>query len=437
MKYVRKFLSKLTIAVVALFLATPVHAGLITKGLIALGAAEILGITDIGDYGDWATENNREILIGNTQADFEHFATNTKMVDDYVPIEAKFGLAFMNAFSHIANILHKSLIPFIIGFIGLAFIIWTMFEAYMIITARKPTQETFVEIFKRGGITAIWILVLTENPAKLFVYAMTPILQVGTMITDGLLNATANIINYSLPDTCASIKTYVADNIVNNNLLDQVSAAEIMCLPTRLSAFCQTGVAAGWEWMWASLGDSVFGFLCGLAFVCGFLYMGWKFAFMAFGIIADLFIALIMLPFTAVTESVGKVSFPGIAGNIYNAFIGLFKSESLQAQIMRFINAALYFLVMSVIIAICASLMSTFDESTFTEIPDMDSASTWIKITSAALCWWLASNADKIAQEFGGAIDTSLGNELKSTTQTLASGSWNYAKGKWKAWRKK
>lgn len=425
MKHVRRILSKLVIACVALFLVAPVYADETSTGSV-----------DIGDYGAWNTDNNHEILMDNMSRDFADFAINTQMVDDYVPIEAKVGLSFMNAFSHVADFLNESLGRFIIAFIILAYLFWTTFESYMIITAKKPTQETLVEIVKRGGICALWVLVIIQNPAKIFMFAMEPILRVGTILSNSLLQQTVATAGVTLPNTCDAIHAYTAETIAPDNILDQTAAADIMCLPTQLSGFCQTGIATGWDWMWTSLGDSLFGFLCGLVFVGGFLYLGWKFAFMAFGVIADLFIALMLLPFTAVAESVGKVTFPGIAGNIYNGFIGLFKTESLQSQIMRFVNVALYFMVLSVIIGVCASLM-TVAFNIVDGIPQMDDGNTWVMIISAALCWWLASNADKIAQEFGGAIDTSLGTSLQKDVTGLAKSSWGWAKGKWKAWRKK
>ena len=57
---------------------------------------------DVGDYGSWATPNNRDLLIDDLQHDMSMIQdafNQNQMVADYVPIEAKIGLAFMNAMS--------------------------------------------------------------------------------------------------------------------------------------------------------------------------------------------------------------------------------------------------------------------------------------------------------------------------------------------------
>jgi uncharacterized membrane protein YagU involved in acid resistance len=197
-------------------------------------------------------------------------------------------------------------------------------------------------------------------------------------------------------------------------------AADIMCLPTRLSGFCYTAIAVGWKWMIGGIGSSAFTFLCGGAFVGGFLYLAWRFAFIAFGVVADLFLGVLMLPFTAVAETISKTTYKGIAGDIFNTFMGIFKAESLQTQIMRFINAALHFIVLAVVIAVCSGLLSGLvDLNNGVNLPNFNTSEFWVSILMAALTWYLASNAMKLATEFGGAINTAMGDSLEKDTKTL------------------
>ena len=75
-----------------------------------------------------------------------------------------------------------------------------------------------------------------------------------------------------------------------------------------MSGFAYAAIQAGWRWIIAGFGNSAFAITCGLATIIGFIYLAWKFAFVAFGVIADLFLGIMMLPFTAIAETVGKTS---------------------------------------------------------------------------------------------------------------------------------
>jgi len=379
----------------------------------------------IGDYGTWSTTENRELVVNQISTDFEKFhgSVTPDHATGFVPIEAKIGLAFMNAFSHIGHILDSSLVRFTIIFIILMYALWMGLEAYNIITAKADTKSTVQSMLKKSAITAIWIAVLNVGPAETFMMVMSPILSVASLVSDMILNAVTSVAGAQIPDTCTAIHKYAAEHISESNLLTPDAAASIMCIPTRLAGFCYTAVGVGWKWMAYGIGRSMFAFLCGGVTVGGFIYLAWKFAFIAFGVIADLFLGIIMLPFTAIAECVGKTSVEGIVGNIYNGFIKLFSTESLQAQIMRFINAALHFVTMSIVIAVCAALLSgvmTFANSDM--LPQFDNPNIWMSMFVMALTWYLASHASAIATEIGGAIDASMGNTLKSDVATLWTG---------------
>ncbi len=392
-------------------------------------------LPDIGDNGVWTTEANRELFIGQLSGDFEKFHGNTIQNFDvgFVPIEAKIGLAFMNAFSHIGHILDSSLVRFTIIFIILMYAFWMGLEAYNIITGKADTKDTIKSMLKKGAITAMWVVVLNVGPAETFMMVMSPILSVASLISDLILNAVASVAGAQIPDTCTAIHMYATEHISESNLLPPEAAANIMCIPTRLSGFCYTAVAVGWKWMAYGIGRSMFSFLCGGAMIGGFIYLAWKFAFVAFGVIADLFLGIIMLPFTAIAECVGQTSYKGIVGDIYNGFVKLFSTESLQAQIMRFINAALHFVTLSIVIAICTALLSgVMDLTNPGLVPEFDNPNIWTSMFVMALTWYLASHASQIATDIGGAIDSSMGTSLKSDVTRL----WGDAKKSVKEWYK-
>ncbi len=423
--FIKRFLS--TILAVGFLCATP-----------AMAATNIPG--DVGEYGTWLTEHNVTEFHTNVSTDLMQYQANVpnpQLVQDYVPIEAKLGLAFMNAMSYLAEILDNSLVRFTIIFMIIAYAFWSMFEIYQMMTAGKGTNDLAEKLVKKGVTIAIWIAILGIGPAKLFIMVMGPIVSVGTYLSDLILGGIANTAGANLPDTCAAIREYAVAHTSDKMLMDAEGAANILCVPTRLSGFFYTAVAVGWKWMLVGLGSSAFTFLMGAVFVVLFAYNIWKFAIMAFGVIADLFLAVLMLPFTALTETMGKTSYKGIAGDIFNGFLGLFKSESLQAQIMRFINAALYFVSMSIVIALCAGLLSgVVDTNLSSTVPSLDNGEFFVTFLTGCLVAYLASRADEIAKDIGGDIKTDMGDKFAKDATGLAKSAWGQGKKWWKIIRK-
>lgn len=416
-KVFRKFLSKIMIVVLTICICMPAFA--VTANLY--GSSET-GMSNIGDYGSWATENNRQKFLDTLTYDVDQFrgSSQNQIVADYVPIEAKVGMAFMNAFSFIAGILDSSLVQFTIIFIIIAYGFWIAFEAYTIIIGQNKAKEKLLEIGKAGIKVGAWVAVLSIGPAKTFMLLISPIMYIATIFSDIILDATVSVAGIDLPDTCDAIHAYANATIGEHNIIDANSAANIMCVPTRLSGFCYTAIKLGWNWMKFGIGVSLFSFLCGITFVGGFVYLAWRFAFMAFGVIADLFLGIIMLPFTAVAETVNKTTYKGIPGNIYNGFTKLFSAESLNVQIARFVNAALHFIVLSIVISVCAAMLSSVYKTDMTSIvPRIENQGFVITVFVSALVWWLAKNATKFANEMGGKISYDMGQNLQNDAGTL------------------
>lgn len=401
------------------FLAKIIMCATLVFAAPAFGATNVPGTGDIGDHGTWATEHNLESVTNNLTNDLNGFHS-VQLVDNYVPIEAKAGLAFINAMSMVGEILDTSLVRFVVIFIILAYLFWIMFEAYQMMTTKSNARELAEKIVKKGALIAIWIIVLRFGPGQIFMWVMGPVISVGTYMSDLILNAVAAASGASLPDTCGAIREYAAAHTSARAAIDANATADILCVPTRLSGFFYTAVAAGFKWMLAGIGHSMFTFTIGVAFVVLFVYLAFKFAFMALGVIADLFLGVFMLPFTAIVETVGKTSYKGVAGTIYNGFMGLFKVESLQAQIMRFINAAIYFVSLSIVIAVCGALLAgAVDADLAAKVPSLENDDFFVTLLTAMLVAYLASRADEIAKQIGGSINDKFGEQVKKDGKRL------------------
>ncbi len=425
MNWLKRIFVVLIIAVTTLMVSVPGNC-----------ASSNVPLPDIGDDGTWATANNRELFVAQVTDDLEQFQGDfqTQVVDDFVPVEARIGLTFMNALSFVSDMLDSSLVRFVILFMFIAFAFWVMFETYnMIQSGKGNTMDLLKSIVKKGTMIAIWVVVLRFGPAQVFMWIMGPIISVGTYLSDLILDAVAASSGAQLPDTCAAIREYAATNISEKNIIDATAASDMMCLPTRMTGFCYTAIAAGFKWMISGLGTSAFTFFGGLLFVVLFIMIAWKFMFMALGVIADLFLGVMMLPFTAIKETVGSTSYKGLAGNIFNSFLGIFSTETLESQITRFIQAAIYFVSLAIVVAFCAAMLSgVIDADIASRVPTLENDGFWATLLVGALTWWFANQAMDLAKKLGGSINTSVGDQMRGDIKKL----WNDTSGTAKKWWK-
>lgn len=390
----------------------------------AIGASTNIPFTEIGDNGAWMTEYNIEQFkqsISSDMIEFQTEAQTKQLLPDYVPIEAKIGFAMMDGLSLIADILDSSLVRFAIIFMIVAYIFWLMFETYNMMTKGSSAMELGVNLVKRGALITIWSIILVQGPAQVFMWIMGPIISIATYMSDLILNAVANSAGAELPDTCAAIREYAAAHANSGMIIDAKAAADMLCVPTRLSGFFTTAVAAGWKWLIAGVTSNAFTALVGAIFIVVFIYNAFKFALMGLGVIMDLFLAVLMLPFTALAETIKSTSYKGIAGDIFNGFLGLFKTESLSNQIKKFINAAIYFVSLSIVIALCAALLSgTVDANLAAAVPTLDNNGFIVTLLTGLLVAYLANKAEKIAEDLGGTIKYDFGTKFGEDVKKLS-----------------
>ena len=427
MNTLKRIFAKIIVAVITMVIVMP----------CATYAASNLPMADVGDHGSWTTPENIELFKTSITDDMENFRPSIMQLVS-VPIEVKIGLAMMNGFSMVADVLDSSLVRFAIIFMILAYIFWAMFEAYNMIKNGSSAMDFAVNLFKKGGVIIIWSIILQFGPTQVFMWIMGPIITVGTYLSDLILNAVANVVGVDLPDTCAAIRNYVATNTSEDMIMGANTAADILCLPTRLSGFFSTGIAVGWKWMVAGIGFSAFAMMMGAGFIILFIWLGFKVLLMALGVIMDLFLSVLMLPFTAIAETIKSTSYKGIAGDIFNGFLGLFKPESLENQILRFINAAIYFVSLSIVIAVCVALLSgVMDTNLASEVPTLENSGFVPTLLTGCLVAYLVSRADKIATDIGGKIDDSFGKKFGEDAKKLGKNIYGFGKKAIKIIRKK
>ena len=381
---------------------------------------------DVGEYGNWITADNMEKYNNNLSSDAKNFQqtfqTNLHSTN-FVPVEVKIGLVFMKALSSIDYILQISLVRFTILFLFIMYAFWIGLEAYKLIRESGDYKTALYDIFIKGITIAAWVIVLNYGPAKLFTMLITPIISLGVYLSDFILGAVAQTYNVNIPDTCATIHQYVDANTSEQLLIGADAAANIMCLPARLSVYFYHATASAFEWMINGFGQSATMVVVGAVCVVMFIGCIFKYAFMTLGIVADLFLTLLMLPFTAIAESMPSSQESNYAGQIFSGLLKVFNTKKLSDVISKFINAAIYFVSLAVVVAICAALLTNIVSISSSNTYTVGSAMT--TILCGALIFYIAGQAEKLAGDIGGKIDNSFGKQLQSDTKTL----WGNIKG--------
>ena len=375
---------------------------------------------DIGEYGNWITIDNMEKynsdLSGDVKKFQQTFQTNLHSTN-FIPVEVKLGLVFMQALSSIDYVLQISLVRFVIWFLFVMYAFWIALEAYRTIRESTDYKTVLYDVFIKGVTIAVWVIVLNYGPAKLFTMIITPILSLGVYLSDFILGAVAQTYNVDIPDTCATIHQYVDANAGKQLLINPDAAANIMCLPARLSVYFYHATASAFEWMINGFGHSATMVIVGL--VCMVMFIGciFKYAFMTLGVVADLFLKLLMLPFTALAESMPGSKETNYAGQIFSGLLKVFNTKKLSDIISAFINATIYFVSLAIVIAICAALLTNIVSINSNNTYAVGSAMTMI--LCGALVFYLAGKAEELAKGIGGQINNSFGKQLQNDTKTV------------------
>lgn len=436
-----KFLSKFFICILCVSaLCSPVLA----ETNIPLG--------DVGEYGNWLTEDNLQKInsdMSNDATKFqEKFSNNASHLEssNFVPIEVRIGLMFMKALSSIDYVLQISLVRFTIIFLFLMYAIWIAVEAYKMMRESSDYKNVLYDVLKKGIMIIVWVFILNYGPAKIFMMIMSPILDFATYISNFILDSVAQTSGIKFSDTCGAIHNFVNANattpVANNEsatlLVDANSAANIMCLPGRLSVYFYHAAGAALKWFIWGFGIGhpttaiVMGAICAVIFIkCIF-----KYAFMTLGVVADLFLTLLMLPFTALAECLPSTSEKSYIGQILNGFLSIFNTKKLSDVFYVFINAAIYFVSLSIIIVICAALLDYM-------MPNINNSSQYMlgsamtTILCGCLVLYLANKVDDLAKKVGGSINNSFGKQIQNDVKTLWDDTKNVASKIYKDWLKK
>ena len=427
---------------------------LFTYSLILLFAqsvhaqSNIPGFGTVGEYGQFNTVENLGPIHDTMRSDISEFDrgfsdrvsdADGQLLGSFTPPEAVVGRALIAGLTMMTQIINNSLGGMISILLILLFAFWIMLEAWNVIQGdKKEIKDLVKEIARKGMWISIWFIILNNNPVDLFMMIALPIVMTGTFISDTILNAVTMTVGVPLPDTCYAIRAYMAANPISDYVITSSTAAELLCMPTRMSGFFWTAVAAGLRWMWVGVGSSLITFIAGMVFVVLFVRAAFKFAIEALGVISSLFIALMFLPFTAVAECFddkGKYKDGGVISSFFGMLTNMFggKKLKLQGQFLTFIHAAIYYIVLSVVAGIGLALLSVVARTGFADVsPTIYSDSFMMILIVGALVAHLANKAGDIAKDLGGKIEGDFGKKVGDDLK----GWWGDTKKSAASWRK-
>ena len=395
---------------------------------------------EITEYGNWLNEGNIATFNTDISSDFKKFEPKIDLTPTtFVPLEAKFGFMLMKALSALDSVLQMSLIRFTIIFLLTMYVFWCALKAYKMMRESTDYKTVLYDIFKQGCTIVVWIIILRYGPAKIFSILVSPIITLGAYFSDFILSSVAETYKISIPDTCATITDYVNTNNSSKLLIDADAAAKIMCLPSRLSVFFYHAVKVGFSWILNGFGHSAIMVIVGVVSVVMFILCIFKYAFMTLGVVVDLFLTLLLLPFTAIAESLPSTDSKskGYLDQILGGLLKIFNTKKLSEVITVFISATIYFISLSIIIAICAALLSRI--IALNESNEFVVGSAMTTILTGCLVLYLASSTGKLEdliKKIGGSINNTFGKTLQSDAKILIGKAKNIGMKLFKEWLK-
>ena len=339
--------------------------------------------------------------------------------------DTKINMAFMNSMSRVSIAIYDVFIPFMNAMIIALFILWLYMESWAMwgFGGDNDYWGLGMRITKKVVTVIIWMWILNHNPMQLFLWFATPIISLAAGMSDSIINTTASITGMNVSEiSCDTIYRTVARQA--DMLVDKDYVASILCMTHRIGGLMYEYVGAGIKWVIEGIGSSFWTFLVGLAFIGIFTYNIWKFSINVMGAVIDLFFVLIFLPFTAMNECFsGDTKYNGMWKPIWDGFVNFIKGSPLKSQVMKFINAAIYFIVLAVISAICIGLLSAINPSYAG-----DSMSV---LLVGILVSYLLSKADEFAKTMG-AVDTEWGDKISGYVKNAGSKFADWAVNKFK-----
>ncbi|MDR0319556.1 MAG: hypothetical protein LBH81_02340 [Rickettsiales bacterium] len=344
-----------------------------------------------------------------------------------VPLDIRAGLLVVEGLSTVAMLIYKNLIDVIIWLLFIFFAFWWGLEAWSVVYAKSKISDTVKKAVKKGIIITVAVFVLKSNPAEWFMILMSAVARVGNYAADLFLTEATGM---GISQSCAAVHAMVVAGGNSFGFLGPENVASVLCMTGRITEFFWTALSQSFALIGTGIGTNVALAVLGVAGVALFLWCAVKFTIMTLGVVVDMTLMLMFLPFVAFKESFkdGWSKDAPFASAIFERIANSFGGGDISGQIKKLVQVLIYIIAVALISSICYLLMKG--------ILAENGNSMVYTLLGGALCAYLISQTDKIATQMGGAVDKEWTGKIQENVNSLAAAAKKYGGNIWTMIRK-
>ncbi|MDR0448902.1 MAG: hypothetical protein LBG89_00365 [Rickettsiales bacterium] len=338
---------------------------------------------------------------------------------DNIPLDIRASMFVIEGLSTIAMIVYKNLLDVMIWLLVVFFAFWFGLEAWSVMETKTPIGDAAKKIVKKAAIISVAIFVLNTNPAEWFMMFLGAAAHVGNYAADLFLGAATGM---GVAQTCGDTLAYVALHGGSFGFLGPENVANVICMTGRITEFFWTGLSESLALIKSGIGSNVAFSVMGVAGAALFLWCVVRFAILTLGVVVDMTLMLMFLPFAAFKESF-KDGWPkdaGAAGAMIEKIANAFGGDDISGQIRKFVQVIIYVIAISIVASICYLLMKGVAQQ---------NGNNFIYLAlGGAVCAYMISQTEKIAEMMGGVVDREWAGEIRKNLESLATAAQKYGK---------
>lgn len=327
-----------------------------------------------------------------------------------LPLDIRAALTITEGLGTTSEIIYGNLLGVIISLLWIFFAFWFGLQAWGIMRGDLQIRDASEKIVKKMLLVIVAVFILESNPAEWFMLIFGGIASIGQYAGDLFLSSATGT---GMATSCGEIYNMIADADINFGFLGAENTASVICMTGRITEFFYAAIMTSFDLATANAGVDLLGLLLGVVGVVLFGYCIFKFAFITLGIIVDIMLMLMFLPFVAFTECFKSGwNDKELAGRIMSKIANAFGDEDLSKQIQTFIQAIIYIVAVSLVASLCFLMISGIVAN---GDPNMI-----VMLTGGTLCAYMIYKTEKIAEDLGGKINDEWPKELRKNFDAAA-----------------
>ncbi|MDR2685444.1 MAG: hypothetical protein LBB23_01570 [Rickettsiales bacterium] len=366
-------------------------------------AANAAGVV-VNNQSAQPTQNNSPspLQIPLAQKPALDFPTSADFRANNAPLDVHASLIIVGGLSQVASIIYDNLLDLIIFMIWIFFAFWLGIKAWDLMRTKIQLMPFLESAAKKLIFVVIGTALLASNPAELFMMFMGGVSALGNAASNLFLSDTGV---GRVSETCADVAAWVKASGGDIKFLTSQSVGDIICLTGRTTSFFYNGIGTFLGMMTKGVLEAVIG----AAGAVVFLWCIFKFAFITLGVVVDVVLMLMFLPFTIFSEIFKGDDWGDtmILSDAMKSFAGIFGGDGISALIQKMIQVVIYIVSISLVAAISFLFMRAVPKD-FLNL-----------LIGGALTAYMIYKADVLAKKMGGAVDDKFAKLLEQNTTAI------------------